>query len=563
MYRFVQSRQTLAITFAVLLAAAASHAQIASPPAQSGAGFRIGGTVVNAISGSPLAGARVTIQDARTFKISQSTIASADGHFEFTHLAAGKYALQAVKPGFTPAAYEQHEQFSTAIVTGAGLDTEHLILRLPPFAVISGKVFDENGEPLRHAMIWLYAEDRRVGVNQIHKTRAEQTDDQGSYEFAQLPAGTYFLSASTKPWYAVYGNSSPAQAGENGSAINPTVVDPALDVAYPITYYKDTTEPDGALPIPARPGDHLEADIHLNPVPALHVFFHPPDKGERGFSSPMLQVPSLDGWEQVQDGSFNMVTPGVYELTGVPAGRYSVRNTNLPADSDQPPQSSETEMELTSNGQELDTAGGEAASNLHATVTMQDNEKLPAHLTLLLRNEKLRVVTACAVNDKGEADFQNISPGRYELLPQGSGRAYAVVRVSIGEHASSGHIVDVPAGASVAVSLTLAGSAMQVEGFAKKNGKAAVAAMVVLVPRNPESNLELFRRDQTDLDGSFDLRDVIPGTYTVCAIENGWDLDWSRRAVISSYCQNGTPVVVSSGSAGSQQLQAAVEVHVK
>jgi len=31
-----------------------------------------------------------------------------------------------------PFAYEQHENFWTGIVTGAGLDTENLILRLPP-----------------------------------------------------------------------------------------------------------------------------------------------------------------------------------------------------------------------------------------------------------------------------------------------------------------------------------------------------------------------------------------------------------------------------------------------
>jgi hypothetical protein len=56
--------------------------------------------------------------------------------------------------------------------------------------------------------------------------------------------------------------------------------------------------------------------------------------------------------------------------------------------------------------------------------------------------------------------------------------------------------------------------------------------MVVLVPRNPEANGDLFRRDQSDLDGSFALHKVIPGPYTVCAIENGWDLDWGKPDVL-------------------------------
>ena len=32
----------------------------------------------------------------------------------------------------------------------------------------------------------------------------------------------------------------------------------------------------------------------------------------------------------------------------------------------------------------------------------------------------------------------------------------------------------------------------------------------------------LIRRDQSDSDGSFALRDVVPGQYTVVAIQDGW-----------------------------------------
>ena len=51
-----------------------------------------------------------------------------------------------------------------AIVTGAGLDTEHLVLRLDPSAMLSGKILDELGEPVRQDTVSLYREDRQVGV---------------------------------------------------------------------------------------------------------------------------------------------------------------------------------------------------------------------------------------------------------------------------------------------------------------------------------------------------------------------------------------------------------------
>jgi hypothetical protein len=63
--------------------------------------------------------------------------------------------------------------------------------------------------------------------------------------------------------------------------------------------------------------------------------------------------------------------------------------------------------------------------------------------------------------------------------------------------------------------------------------------MVVLVPIGAESAIELFRRDQTDFDGSFLLPDVVPGSYAVIAIEDGWNVDWSVPTVLARYTPRG------------------------
>jgi len=56
--------------------------------------------------------------------------------------------------------------------------------------------------------------------------------------------------------------------------------------------------------------------------------------------------------------------------------------------------------------------------------------------------------------------------------------------------------------------------------------------MVALVPKDPESHLEMFRRDQSDLDGSFVLPRRDPGSYTIFAVEDAWgfSMDAARRA---------------------------------
>jgi len=517
------------------------------------AGYRIAGTVVNTVGGSPLARARVSIFEAANPQNTLSGITSEDGRFEFTQLAPGKYSLQGAKRGFAEAAYDQHEQFSTAIVTGAGLDTEHLVLRLPPLAVLSGKVLDEAGEPVRQATVALYREDRRTGVGRIQRTNSALTDDQGSYEFAPLISGTYFLSVSATPWYAVH----PASSLQKNAGDAPSAIDRSLDVAYAMTYYKDATEPDDASPIPIRGGDHLEVDIHMNPVPALRLLFHVSDNGAHGFASPALQKPSFDGMEDIPISGVEMISAGVYAITGVPAGRYTVRTSGLPGQGEP---TSEVEMDISEDGQELDASKGEPASTVKASVQLGAG-RLPKQLVIALRNSRMRVVAGQMVNDKGEVEFQDVVPGKYEVLAQSPGKAYSVVRMSIqGGGEVAVNVLNVTAGSSPTISLTIVGSAVSVGGFVKHKGQAVPGAMVVLVPKNPESNRQLFRRDQSDLDGSFSLRDVIPGSYTIVAIENGWDLDWSSPGVIAHYCERGQTVTVGDLGQGSVRLRDVVEL---
>jgi len=527
-----------------------------SGPAEGAAasgGFRIAGRAVNALTGTPLVRASVTIVDTKNPQRSEWTLTSEDGSFEFRKLGAGKYALNGAKRGFMAAAYEQHGQYSTAIVTGAGLDTEHLVLRLDPDAQLSGTVLDESGEPVRRAIVSLYREDRQVGVERIHKMRTETTDDQGAYEFYPLDSGTYFISAVATPWYAV-DHISPA--GGDGS--DRPQADRSLDVAYPEAYYKDATEPDEASPIPLRGGDRLEADIHLNPVPALHFIYRVANQGRSPVALPYLRRSTFDSVDGVPDQSWEPLSPGVFETAGVPPGIYTVTFPAMGRESS----SVDLNLDLKQDGQEIDASKGEPASRLKAALHMVGGAKPPESLVVTLRNSKWKIVAQQQVDAQGEVEFDEIVPGQYEVLVQGPQRAYSLVRVSSGGSETSGDRINVAAGRSLEMSLLVAGSTTNVEGLATRNGHPLAGAMVVLVPKDPEANRTLFRRDQSDLDGSFNLLRVIPGAYTILAIDNGWDLDWASPAVIRAYARRGKKVTVGD-SQGSMHLADAVEVQAR
>ncbi len=123
-----------------------------------------------------------------------------------------------------------------------------------------------------------------------------------------------------------------------------------------------------------------------------------------------------------------------------------------------------------------------------------------------------------------------------------------------------GHILTVTPGSSLVVSLFLISGVVNVEGFAKRAGKAVPGATVVLLPKDPESHEELFQFDQTNLDGSFQFRNVTPGLYTVIAVENGWGLDWVRPEVLARYSPHGQALTVEDGSRRAIHLPDAVEV---
>jgi hypothetical protein len=515
-------------------------------PSSDPGGDRVAGKVVSKVDGHPLARARIFIRPARDRQKFQSMVTSDDGKFEFSGLPAGKYSLEGTKRGYISAGYDQHDQFSTAIVTGAGIDTEGLLFGLAPAAVITGKVLDEAGDPVRRAMVIGYYDDHSGGVDKIHQFRNAQTDDQGVYEITPLMPGTYFLSATASPWYAVHSNAELASAGPDSS----------LDVAYPVTYYADVTDADSATPIPVRGGERIQVDIHLNPVPALHLFFHVPGNGKNGFTYPQLEQPAFEGSTVVQSSGSEMLSPGVVEIMGIPAGRYNILMGGAGASLQM------NGVDLSRDGEEVDTSAAEAPSSIKVSVRALGEATLPARLSVGLRSGT-RVFAWRPVDPKGEVASQQIAAGRYEVLVGGAEKPYSIRHIAAEGAEISGHTLTVPAAASLSISLTLVGGSTEIQGTVKRAGKAFAGAMVLLVPKNPEVDRDLFRRDQSDLDGTFSLRGVIPGSYRVLAIENGWDLDWSQPGVIAAYLKHGRPIEIGHQGRRPIHLAEAIDVQSK
>jgi Carboxypeptidase regulatory-like domain len=523
------------------------QARVPVPPQEQG--YVIAGTVMNAITGAPLARARVSIADtrARMQRIEMET--SEGGHFEFVHLAAGKYSLQGSRQGYITSFFEQHEQYSTAIVTGAEFATDKLVLRLTPMATISGHVLDESGEPVRSAQVQLFVEDHSEGMSRVNHAGGASSDDRGYFDIGELQPGTYFVSANAKPWYAVH----PASGGANGDAAQKALA--GLDVAYPTTYYGGATESDGAAAIELKGGDKREIDIRMSPAPALHLLFHMSmEEGSGRIQMPILQRHVFDMTEGAPVGELRQVAPGVMEFAGVPAGRYDVSIRNGGPDGAQ----EFSEMDLRRDGQDLSATEGEALGKLNVNLKFSDGQALPRMYVAGLRDAGQRMAQLRPGDANGAVTFEAVKPGKYALVVLAQGRTYAVLRISAGTASTAGHDVTVASGAGTDVTAEVAAGDGLVEGMAVKNGKPVAGVMVALVPNDPEGHVEWFRRDQSDFDGTFALQGVIPGKYTIVAVEDAWGFDWMKPGVLAGYVKKGKSVEV--GSSAAVRLEEGVEV---
>jgi Carboxypeptidase regulatory-like domain len=543
------------VNFALILLCACtfvpSEARSANQASAANTKFKIAGTVVNSITGAPLGKARITLMDTANRANMLSVITGDDGHFEFYSLYRAKYSLQGASRGFISAGYEQHEEFSTAIVTGGDFNTENLVLRLTPLALIGGKVLDESGEPVRKADVRLFIDNQQGGRRRTVPVGADTTDDQGYYEFSGLAPANYFIAVSAKPWYAIPSFSSP----RNGYP-SPPNFSSALDVAYPTTYNNSATDSQSATPITIQAGDHLQVDMHLSPVPVLHLIFRIPQSEQRGVSVPAFETRVFDSREYLQVEGMQSPSPGVYEMAGIPAGKYTVRF--MDPKSGQAQQS--TEINLTTDGQELDLTHGEPSASVKLSFKMPRQEPLTQQINIALLDSRRQVAGFQAIHATGEVEFDDIPAGKYSILVYSRNSRYSVARMVSGGGETLGHDLTVAPGSSLSMTVFLAVGLVNVEGFAMRGNKPCSGVMVALVPKDPQAHLEMFRRDQSDSDGSFTLPAVIPGTYTLIAVEDAWGFQWLQPDVLNRYLQHGQNLTIGELMTNTVHLPDPVEV---
>jgi len=530
------ARLLISLVMLIALPAAAQRAQSATQR------FDVSGRAVNALTGEALRNASIqlfpTTDRGKPLRFETGT----DGSFIFHGLEPGKYSLVGQAKNFPQQSFEQHENFNTAIVVGPDKTSTGIIFRMRPEGSISGRILDEHNEPVREAQILLFQRSTDTGKRLIEQRSQTMSDDQGEYRFGHLAPGMYYIAISAQPWYRRY--LQPVMRNRDSSA-PAAEIDPALDAAYPITYYPGTSDADSAGALMVHPGDRLTANFDLTPVPSLHVaLLNTRSEMERTIQPNLRARVFGDSWVSVQP-TMNW-RQNAMEISGIAPGDYSLNLIRNGTDFSGRRMSAQ---DVTLRGDtEIDAAGVSALEQVHGLIKY-DGARPPQNAFIQLRDANARGGTGARPDEHGEFKLQPPHAGRY-VIALGNAPGYAIRTISATGARISGRTLDLTGAEPVELTIEASEGVAQVEGTVMNGDKPVSGTMVVLAPEQMADNASLFRRDQSDSDGTFTLRDVVPGRYTAIALQNGWELEWASPEVLRPYLGKGTPVVVT----GKQKL---------
>jgi len=300
-----------------LLAALGAVVQPTTPMAQGSRAARMSGRVFAGDTGKPLRGAVVNIIDSRaanpTERQGRWVATDANGRWEFSDLAPGRYTVVVTKSGYLKIEYGQQRPFERGrpVELTAGQVLDKVDLTLPRGSAITGRIFDEFGDPVAAVMVRAlrhrYVDGRRQltplseGIEVLANGGGDITDDLGQFRIYGLAPGDYYVSAVFSP------------SGEAAGRAD-----------YLPTYYPGTASPTEARRITVRLGEEAD-NINVNLV--IASFASVSGRVLNSLNAPVkasLQLSTADP-SGLTVGPATAAVDGTFAFRHVPPGEYRLR----------------------------------------------------------------------------------------------------------------------------------------------------------------------------------------------------------------------------------------------
>jgi protocatechuate 3,4-dioxygenase beta subunit len=474
---------------------------------------------------------KVTKQPLRDFKVSTYaagrdvvSITDPSGHYTLSALPPGRYRVDAL-------AKERFLSQATRMVLVAGQNLQNIDLEIPVDGTVSGRILDDNKEPIPGALIFVVSREYYLGSAGYYPTfPSGQSDDEGHYTIAQIPAGQpFYLVAVKRPRRLL--------------AISEVPLNPQFRRRVAMrTWYPNSPNADGAAALTLRPGETREAtDIEMKRSPSYCIdgIISGPNGGQTMFTVEELQPSSgsnshggsyfnTPSGKTGEDGKFRIcdLSPGLYRLQMQSADRHGDVPVTFGVNELVVREEDQHNLKLiTSPGSKLETevvwdVAPEKPPKVNVTINMQPILRTGFPGSDDWDGKKTEI--------PGNVSFDNLFLDTYAINARVNSRGLYIKDMSY-------------AGRSVQYDPFRWGSAMQGTGLrvvighdggtiathvADKDGNPIADARIYLFPVEADTEGTIAARlvnGQTDQTGNFTTRTIAPGKYYVLATDEEYD----------------------------------------
>jgi protocatechuate 3,4-dioxygenase beta subunit len=532
----------------------------------------LSGRVVAGDSGRPVKRARViALGGGRPL----STTTDEQGRYRLTNLPAAAYNITATKAGFVDAAYGQRRALraGTPVRLADGQQLEHVDLKLPRGGVITGRLGDEDGEPLARAVVSVMRYQYVRGERQLMSAGADQTDDRGQYRVFGLPPGEYYISARGGGLDEMM-----RRVLEPGA---PPPGEPVESLGYAPTYYPGAISASDATRVKLNLGQEVAGiDFQVQLVALATV------RGVvNGGNAVVLLMPEggtiggggRGGGRGGLADIANVLLRGSQPLraTTQADGTFTIRNVapgtyTIVARSDSGSGSPRTAMEtVVVMGVDVQVALTPVPGvSLSGAVTLEKTtETLPKDFGGF-RVSPSPIGAAIALprggrgsapNERGEFTIDNVMPGRYQLRATGP-RGWTMKSVYVDGRDVTDEAIEIHGTPVSGVNVIFTDRIAAIAGTVR-DGRAGAAGHVSVIVFAEDERLwypqsRHIAAARTDANGAYRVAGLPPGRYLAIAVEDVEPGEWFDPAFLDEIKGGATRLALGEGEQKTQDLRA-------
>ena len=530
----VSGCRTLVLVATVTLTWSLPAQEPAAPPAKPEDTCAVEGNIYSAKSGEPLNKAEVKLEGG-TPPMQYGATTDASGHFAFDNVDPGSYNLWADRNGYVVTHYPNKSKRvgSTIITLAPGKRLKDLAVRMAPQGVVTGRVVDEDGEPLPNVEVRLVQPRVKAGRRTLGSVAYASTNDKGEYRLYGVARGRYFVSANAHDQFASW---FPFELRSDKSD----------QLSFRLIYYPNALSASDGGAIEVGPGAELAGiDFRLEKTRLLAIRGRIVDQGLYQRSKVWLIPVDADGetqWEQMKlvqtddNGNFTYrdLLPGLYHLQAFnrvgETANSAYAKVVVVADADV---------------EGLQLAFGNRRE-IGGTVLIEgSSEPIKQSIRLGLESEdKWSRDFGGTVKEDGTFKLKDVPLERMRLagleLPEG----YYLKSVRHEGREREDASLDFSEGVSGELAVILSPNAATVTGFAKPlKDEQVTMGIVVLVPENRKRK-DLFFSGGVDQNGAYKINNIHPGSYKIFAFDDIESSPFQDPEWLKQHEEKGEPIVL-------------------